>query len=662
MAHSNRQLQALAAVCDTFIANIQRADDPHGYWKRTASDNGVPERILQLMQSVKAEDQAAFGQLLDLISSPLLGLTWGGPLKPAHRLTPEQRERMLHAWAGSRVGLFRNAYSTLRKASCMLFFGDVPAGMTQNPCHPAVGYALPELPPIPDPNPLPVLQPEQDTLLDCEVLIIGSGSGGGVAAGVLSEAGRDVIVVEKGPYDPRPKMTMQEFPMLNRHFESGALLATQSGSVSVMAGSTMGGGSAINWAGTLRTPDYVLEEWAKEHDNPHFLDPAYRAGFEAIETRHNVSDQYAHNPQNQSLFDAAKKLGWHTENIPMNLRIPEHVPAEQGWQAIGFSCLNDAHGIKQGVQETFLRDAAARGTRLLARTTIEKITVEQGRATGAEGYFDHPNGQRVRLRILAKKVIVSAGALHTPVLLQKSGLRHPQIGQNLYLHPVIPTVGLYDTPTTPWYGPMMSVIVKEFERLDGNWGFRLECPPVHPGLGAFAMSWENSAALKADLLQIRQLAVHICLVRDKFGGKVTVGKKSGQPVVHYEVHPFDRNHLVRAMQRSTEAHLAANARRISILHNRPFHYFPGQSGDLASFQQQIAQKNWGSNHAGVFSAHQMGTCRMGGHRNAPVQPDGQTREVKNLYVADASLFPSASGSNPMLSVQALAWYVAKQVF
>ena len=657
---SDKKLAALRAICDTFISSEHRDNDPDGYWKRCASDQGVPERILELMATVKAEDKTQFEQLLTLISSPLLGFTWGGPLQPADRLSPLQRERMLKSWASSKLALLRNAFASLRKITCFLYFGDVPKGMTQNPNHTALGYALPDLPPLPDSKPLPVQRPASDTVLECDVLIIGSGSGGGVVAAVLAEKGHRVLVVEKGPYDLRQSHTMQEFPMLNRHFEAGALLTTQSGSVAIMAGSTMGGGSAINWAGALRTPDYVLEEWADVYANPHFSQPAYQKGFEFVEKRNNVNSTWSHNAQNQILYDAAKKLGWNTTNIPMNLRTPEGVSPEQAWRAAGFSCLNDAHGIKQGVQETFLRDAAQKDAQFLSHTTIEKITIEQGRATGAEGYCWSANGERVHVRVHAKKVVVSAGALHTPVLLLKSGLSHPEIGKNLYLHPVIPTIGMYEQDTMPWQGPMMSVIVKEFERLDGNWGFRLECPPLHPGLGAFAMSWEGSTAMKTDLLRLRNLSVHICLVRDKFSGKVTVGKQSGQPILHYNVHPYDRKHLVKAMQYSAEAHVAAGAARVSILHNKTIHFTPGQSGLLPDFQAQIAQKNWGTNHAGVFSAHQMGTCRMSGHKNSPVQPDGQTREVKGLFVADASLFPSASGSNPMLSVQALAYHVAQQ--
>ncbi len=658
---SAKSLAALAAVCDTFISAVPADYDTDGYWARTASDQGVPQRIMHLISGTKVEDQAAFKQLMDLISHPMLGLTWMGPLKPAHKLTLDQRQRMLTAWSKSPIPLLRNAYNTLRKATTFLYFGDIPVGKKENPNWKTIGYTLANQEIKPDPNPFQPITLHKDCDLDCEVLVIGSGSGGGVVAATLAAAGKDVLVVEKGVYTPRHEFTQEEFPMLNRHFEAGALLATQDGSVTIMAGSLLGGGSAINWAGSIRTPDFVLEEWATQHGNPHCTSAEYQENFKAIEQRTNVGHEIPHNPQNQALLDAATSLGWKVGNIPMNLRFPEGLSQEMAWKATGYSCLGDAYGIKQGSSETFLRDAIQNGARLLVQTKLDRITTKNNTATGATGTATLADGTVVTVNIRAKQVVVCAGSLHTPVLLMKSGLTHPQIGRNLFLHPVVPITAFLPQPTLPWQGPMMSVIVEEFTRLHENWGFRLECPPIHPGLAASALSWENAQSFKADLLNLKHIAVNICLVRDRFAGKVTVGSKSGEPVIHYQLNPYDQKHLIAAMQKGAEAHWHAGAERITAMHNRPIHCFPKKGDSLAAFQEKIGSLPWGTNRMGLFSAHQMGTCRMGGNRDYPVQPNGETREITNLFVADASLFPSASGSNPMLSVQALALHVAKGI-
>ena len=660
MKNEARRLAALTAICNTFLPSIARPDDPDGYWARSAADLDVPGRIIALMAQAKAEDRVPFFQLLDLLASPLLGLTWLGPLRPAHRLSAEQRATLLHRWAASPLADLRNGFNGLRKLTSLFYFGDVAQGETQNPNWTTIGYQSLAEHIRPDPAPLPTLDVTENKTLYCDVLVIGSGAGGSIVAAQLAAAGQQVLVIEKGGYAPQHEFNQQEAPMLTRHFEAGGLLASQNGSITVLAGSTLGGGTTINWAAALRTPDYVLEEWATRHGNPHFLEKAYQQGFDYVEKRNGISRDFKHNPQNQALLDGAQALGYRAENIPMNLRFPADLSPDLAWQASGYSCYGDAFGIKQGAVQTFLRDAVQQGATLLPNTDVHKITIEKGVATGAEAQVRRPDGTSITLTIRAKRVVVSAGSLHTPVLLLKSGVAHPQLGRNLFLHPVVTVPAFYARTMQPWHGPMMSAIVQEFTRLDDNWGFRLECPPIHPGLGAFALSWESGEQLKSDVAQLRHLAVHVCLVRDRFGGRVTVGKQSGQPVIDYDLHDYDRRHLVRAMQESVRLHAAAGAEEVRILHNQPLHFLP-KKDDLAGFIPQIAAKNWGLNRFGLFSAHQMGTCRMGGNADYPVQPNGEVRGVRNLFVADGSLFPAASGANPMLSIQALAYYVAQEI-
>jgi choline dehydrogenase-like flavoprotein len=653
------QLAALAALCDTFIAEIKMNDDPQGYWARSAKDMRVAERILSLIQQAKTEDRVQFEQLLRLIASPMLGVSWLGPLKPAHKLSPAQREKLLRKWAVSPISEIRNGYNALRKLTTLLYFGDIPEGKTDNPSWDAMDYQPVRQFVKPDQSPLPLFKTENTKPLSCDVLVIGSGCGGSIVAAQMAAAGQEVIVVEKGGYSPSHAFTQQEVPMLNQHFEAGGLLTSQDGSITVLAGSTLGGGGTINWAGSLRTPDFVLEEWAT-HGNPHFLEKDFQEGFTQVEKRNSVHTDIKHNPQNQALIRGAQALGYRTETIPINMQMPTDMPSDEAWKAAGFSCYGDAYNIKQGPVQTFLRDAAYHWAKILPNARAEKILIDKGSATGAEISITSPDThERKTLTIKAKKVVVSAGALHTPVLLLKSGLQHPQIGQNLYLHPVATVAGYYTEDMRPWYGPMMTVVVQELARLDGNWGTRLECPPIHPGLAAFALGWEDPRQFKQDLLDIRKLAVFFSLTRDRYPGKVSVGKKSGEPIIHYQLHAYDKAHLLRGLQACARLQHAAGAERIVVPHNRPLRYQKEQA--LEPFLQKMVKQNWGANHFGLFSAHQMGTCRMGGNKDYPVKPNGETREAKNLFVADASLFPSASGANPMLSVQALALHVARNL-
>lgn len=657
--NQDRQLSALAAICDTFIPSIQKDIDHDHYWSRSASDVGVHERILHAIQKAKKEDQIQFKQLLGLLASPMLGLTWLGPLKPAHKLSVAQRAVMLKRWAASPIPDLRNAFNSLRKLAGLIYFGDTPPGTPPNLNWKTIGYE-PIEPVKRDIPTLPLHEVPNNGVVECDVLVIGSGAGGGLVAAQLAARGLDVVVVEKGSYTPPQEFDQREFRTLQRDFEAGGLLTSLDGGMTVLAGSTLGGGTSINWAATLRTPDYVLEEWAQA-GNPQFREKAYLEGFDFVEQRNGVNTNFQHNPQNKALLESAQKLGYEVGDIPLNVRFPTDIPVETAWKTVGFSCYGDRYGAKQGSVQTFLPDAVEHGARIYTFVNITRLLIQNGEVRGAEGKATPiVPGQMRDVTFKAKKVVVSAGALHTPVLLLKSGLTHPQIGQNLWLHPVAATAAFLPDDTLSWYGPMMSVIVREFERLEGNFGVRLECPPLHPGLAAFALNWENGETFKAQMAEIRKLAVQIAITRDKFGGKVTVGKLSGQPVIHYKLSDYDKKHLLRGLAESVRLHEAAGAKQIMVVHNQPIHYIPGKDR-LEDCLAEITRRQWRANDFGLFSAHQMGTCRMGGNDDSPVKPNGETREVRNLFVADGSLFPSASGVNPMLSIQALAYYVSRQI-
>lgn len=662
MRNAERYLPALGAVCDALIPAIPGTTDAYG--RRRASDMEVAERILRLSAELKAEDQAELCKLLRLLASPALGLTWMGPLKPASALSPAQLTAMLHAWADSPFNPLRMGFQTLRKLSALLFYAAETKDGGLNPNAAALGYAVPaaDIPCEETPLRTTDLYAEGGDLIRCQTLVIGSGCGGSVVAARLAQAGQDILILEKGAYHSGHEMSSTELRAYSQLFEAGGLAASNDGGIALLAGATVGGGGTINWAGSLRTPEYVLREWAETYDNPHFADPGYAACFEAIERRNAVNTRWPHNRPSQLLAEGAARLGLKATRIPHNMTCPDYLSDDEAWRLAGFSCLGDRYGIKQGPTQTFLRDAIQAGARLSPHTRALRILIENGAAVGALVSCASGGGaspERI-LTIRADRVVVSAGALHTPVLLRKSGLRHPQIGQNLYLHPVSIVPGYYPEATLPWQGPMMTALVDDWARLDRNWGVRIENPPAHPGLTAAALNWESGPDFKQTMLRLPFLSPHICLTRDRFGGRVRVGKRSGQPVASYRLHPYDRAHLIRGMQESARLHAAAGAEQISILHqSAPLHWHSGE--DIERFVAQIPRLDWSRNRFGLFSAHQMGTCRMGGRADCPVKPNGETREARHLYVADTSLFPSASGANPMLSAQALAWYVAGEI-
>lgn len=241
----------LLALADTFVPALAEGIP--------AGSAGL--NLDKLQEAIREQPEGAqteFSQLLDLLEKPLLGLTWFGPLKPFRKLEAGQREQLLQSWAASNVPQLRKGFQALRKLCTLLYYGgsmsEVPAAWGH------LGYPGPDERPVDTPKPIRTLKPEADATYECDVLVIGSGAGGGVVAGELAEAGHDVLVIEKGPYCHGCDFTQREVDMLGTLYDAKGTLCTQDGSIGILAGSCLGGGTTVNWAGAFRTPDYVLQE------------------------------------------------------------------------------------------------------------------------------------------------------------------------------------------------------------------------------------------------------------------------------------------------------------------------------------------------------------------------------------------------------------------
>lgn len=650
----------LRAVADTFI--------PAGPAPANLPPGSALVDLAKLTAAVQAQPlstQAEFGHLLDLLNKPLAGLSWGGPLRPFHRLTPAQRERLLQSWAGSWLPPLRQGFQALRKLCTFLYYGSSPADGALNPAWAVLGYPGPALPlateaPAASGRPLRPLAPATDTEYTCQVLVIGSGAGGGVVAGELAQAGYDVLVLEAGPYYHGVDFTQREVEMMGRLYDARGALSTRDGSISLLAGACLGGGTTVNWAGAFRTPDYILEEWAREHDAPHFVGPDFQRSLDAVAQALSVNTDYPrHNGQNEALRDGSARLGQATRLIPRNEKGLSDSDAH--FQGLGFSTLGDAHGIKQGTLNTYLRTAATHGARLLPDTRAERVTTAAGRATGAAAVHRTADGRLVRITVRAERVVVAGGAIQTPALLLRSGLRHPHLGRHLHLHPTVVVGAHYPQPMHSWYGPSMSVVNDTFARLRGtNFGVKLETPPTHPGLLAMVLPWLGGAQHR-DLLQAADhLGSFIVLTRDRDGGRVRTDRQ-GAPLIDYRLSDFDRQHLLTGVRAAAEIHVAAGAHAVYLPHGTlPVLRAHQGTAHNPEVLDQLARLRWQPNRFGLFSAHQMSTCRLGGQaRTHPLRPSGETVEVPGLYVADGSAFPACSGVNPMLTIMALAHYTAQ---
>ncbi len=669
MQFTEAQRATLRALADTFIPALTPpvGAAEEAYWAQAGSAGVDLGKLAAAIAAQPESAQQEFMQLLKLLDSPALGLTWFGALRPFVRLSAEQREKLLQSWASSNLPQLRKGFHALRKLCVFLYYGgSVPeaAGLVWE----AIGYCGPQVPaetvaPAPAARPLTTLQPTQDVTYDCDVLVIGSGAGGGVIAGELAAAGHDVLVLEKGPYFHGADFSQREVDMLGTLYDARGTLGTQDGGVALLAGSCLGGGTTVNWAGAFRTPDYVLQEWAREHQVPHFTSMEFKQSLDAVSRRLGVNIDYVrHNGQNQALLDGSRKLGQEVKLIPRNERHPTD-SSEAHFEGMGYSCFGDRHDVKQGTLNTYLQTAFEHGARLLCDTEVARVTVEQGRATGAEATHTTADGRRVRVTVRARRVVVAGGAIQTPALLLRSGLRHPHLGQHLHLHPTVVVSGIYQQLMNAWHGPMMSVVNDGFTMLDGtNFGAKLETPPAHPGLMSMVMPWVSGRQHKELMQQASHIGSFIVLTRDRDGGRVSVDKH-GQALIDYSLSDFDRHNMLRGVRAAADIQVAAGARTVLLPHGT-LPLLHAENGRLLNPEilDNLPHLSWKANQFGLYSAHQMSTCRMGGDAAThPASPTGELYEVKNLFVADGSAFPACSGVNPMLTIMALAHYTAQQL-
>lgn len=651
------QRHTLTLICDTLIPalNAAQGEDARLY-SLSAAHLNTAEAVESAFEQVAT--QAERDQLKLVLAALEIGLTNGitaGRWQGFADLDLDGRTAVLRAWADSRIPAQRKLFQSLKRLALFLFYSAMPDGAA-NPAWSAFGYGgLPaSAPPEDGTRPITPLVISGPTTLYTDALVIGSGAGGGVVAGELSAAGHDVIVVEKGGYYAEPDFHGRELASSQTLFEKQAALTTADVSMIVLAGSTLGGGTTINWSASLRPPEQVLREWARDYGFTGADGADFQRSLDAVTARINVNENESQaNATNAALERGCKALGYAVTTIPRNVK---------GCEECGFCNFGCPFGAKQGTLKTYLQDAHDRGARILVRATVQRVLHQRGVATGAVLHVHDAAGHTHEVTVRAKVVVVAAGALHTPALLLRSGLVNTNIGANLHVHPVTVTYGIYDAPITPWHGPPMSRLSAQFADMDGRgYGVRLETAPVHPGISALTFSWQSGREHKRLMGRLNHMANIIVLARDYYGGRVTVDR-DGQPVIHYRLHSYDARHLMRGALESLRIHRAAGAREVSSPHNQALVYQADGGADFEAYLQQVEARGFQPNAYMLFSAHQMSSCRIGGDSaTGALDPSGESYEVRNLFVADGSALPTASGVNPMVTIMGTAHYLAQAI-
>jgi choline dehydrogenase-like flavoprotein len=633
-----RQQSALENICETFLPCAEG-------WP-SALELGIPEAIAGALDfNPRSKDRAQFFQLLDFWDSSLHGLFTIGKLKSFSALSQEDRVRILLSWADSSIGKRRAAFQALRKAVGFLHVMLPGANGGRSAVWENLNYPGPlrarENSPI---RPLRVTVPDRDIDLSCEVCIVGSGAGGGTAAAVLAGAGKDVIVLESGSYYDDADFDGAEFGGFRNLYTEGGFAATADHSVGLLAGECFGGSTVINYCTSFRTPVEIRTEWAAA-GVPWFTSGEYARSLDAVCERLHVNLDHNRISHREQILDRGlRALGWHVDTMPRNV-----MGCDQG-RVCGYCGYGCALGAKQSSTKTWLADAQEHGARYVVETHALRVRIEAGAATGVEARSK--GGHCVHIR--CKAVISACGSIHTPALLLRSGLRNEHIGRHLHLHPVSNVCGVFDEEILPWEGTMQAIYSDEHRYLTGNFGVKYETTSLQPVIAAAVLPWREPQQYRSLLKKLSHVSAIGVLVRDRDGGRVTIDR-DGHPVSHYALSRFDREHLRSGFIGAARILEAAGAHLVFSPHAKWCAYEPGRSGSLDTFAQAMDSAGWDSGRVALFSFHLQGTARLGGSpQSSATNPEGQIWETRNLYVMDSSSFPTASGVNPMISIEAIA--------
>ncbi len=651
--------QTLANFCDTLIPAFQSEGSENTHLMSiSATDISLSQRLEDsLERAIDRRAQKQLAQFFKLLETSFFnGLVFGKWL-PFSKMNLEQRTSVLYSLATHRFGLLRKSFAGIKRLAMLIFYA-TQFENTEQSLATTFNYQKPQQLQANDcenRKSIVPLEVSTDLTLTCDVLVVGSGAGGGVVASELATAGHNVLVVDKGEYFEDNDFCGRELNSYERMYENYGALTTTDTSIMVFAASVIGGGTTINWTGSLRTPEDILYDWERQYGFDGISGAEYQQSLNAVSQRMNVNTfNDAMRSQNTHVFEnGLRALNFDTEVIPRNVK---------DCKDCSFCSFGCSYGAKQNTVKTYLQDAYDKGARILARAKVNRLLHSKGKIDGAELDVKSKCGKHLQLKIKCKKVVLAAGTINSPVILLRSGLRNPHIGQHLHLHPTTVTTALFNQPVRVWEGAPMTRLTNQFANLDGRgYGVRLMNAHVHPGMFASGTAWQSGRQHKQAMQQMEYTANIITITRDFFGGQVKVDR-SGNPIVKYKLHSYDAKHMMKGIQEALRIHIAAGATEVYAPHNSRPTFCNNGKQSIDTFLGKVSKMGIRTNDLPLFSAHQMSSARIAGSAKQGVaNPNGETYEIKGLYITDASVLPTCSGVNPMLTISAVGHFLAQRI-
>jgi choline dehydrogenase-like flavoprotein len=473
--------------------------------------------------------------------------------------------------------------------------------------------------------------------LRADASVIGSGAGGAPVAKELAEGGMRVVILEDGEHFTTDDFTARPRDMSPLLLRDAGQTATL-GNVPVLLplGNTVGGTTTVNSGTCFRTPAAVLDMWGERFGldalDADELDPYFRRVERIVNVAQVPPELAGRNAE--VVKRGADALGWHGDYVFRNVR------GCVGSGVCNFGCPTSA---KQHTGLTYVPRAWDAGATTYARTRARKIVVERGRARAVEATT--AGGGRVHVE--CSTVVVAAGAIHSPLLLRRTGLggHSGELCRNLAIHPATAVRALFDEEIDMARGVPQSFYIDQFAdegiMFEGAGG-----PPDYAAM-SFPFSGERHREL---MLRYRQMSQFGLMVSDTSRGFVR--ERAGRAEIRYDMDADDVSTFKRGIELLCELYWAAGARAL---------YTPVEGvGELLDGDvQTLRERRVRARDLTLMAFHPMGTARADARRDhGVVDADLKLHGCEGVYVADGSVVPSSIGVNPQITIMALATRLA----
>jgi choline dehydrogenase-like flavoprotein len=491
-----------------------------------------------------------------------------------------------------------------------------------------------------------------DVRLDADVVIVGTGAGGAMAAAELSRRGFSVIALEEGPALELSDMTQREDEMMPRLYQERGGRSTSDLAIRVIGGRCIGGSTVHNINLCKRLAPEILDQWQRRYAVSGLTERELSPVFESVERDLSVSfiPEDAVNRNNQILRRGVDALGWRGGGLRHN---------RVGCQRVGFCELGCPYGAKQNAAKVLIPAALEHGARVFSEVSARHVFHDGFRARGVVAdALDQRGRPQARVRVRADAVVLAGSAIGSAAIALRSGLPdpHARLGRGLRMHPGVAVAGLFDERIDGYKGIPQSWECTEWLDLAEGSSRRVWITTVfaHP-IGAAVMLPGFGRAHRKWMLRYPHIAVLTAMIHDESSGRVSL-KRDGRAHIEYSLSEGDSHQIALGVRACAKLLFAGGARSVLVPSLPPIEL--SEPNGIEAIPDSVGR----AHHISMAAVHPMGTLAMGDDpRRSVVTSRAEHHQLAGLFVLDGSLFPTSIGGPPQIPIYALSRYLSGAV-